>query len=275
MKRKFLVHVVLNIEDSKRKIKELKEKGFVIIGAEVPKSLGLNLDYNIDHTINKDNIDTPACVNAFEFRKLTFFNAIIISKPDLDALMVVAILRKIAYKQPFTSGELLKIDLIARQDISKNLTEKEHETIAQIFGELKKVKFYEKWTIVYKWLIGELELGQSISYKSTRQVILEKYEDILVVVTFGLGAFSYPFLDSHRYVVAFNPDHYFMSNNNVRGRRYCIGSKTVDLKRVQEQLDKVEPGWGGHVNIICSNTVGPSKLEIYDIIKILRNIKED
>lgn len=272
MKRKFLVHVVINPVDSKKKIADLRSKGFVIIGAEIPESLNLDLDYNISHTIEKNNGDTPACVNAFEFRKLTFYNAIVIAKLDLDALMVIAILRKIAYKQPFTTGELLKIDLIARQDISKDLTLKEQETIAQIHSELSKVKFYEKWVILHKWLIGDLELGQSVSYKNTRQIILEKYNDILVVITFGLGAFTYPFLNEHKFVVALNPDYYFMSNNKIRGRRYCIGSKTVDLKKVQEQLDEVELGWGGHEGIICSNPIGPSQLEVHNIIKILRTI---
>jgi len=271
MKRKFLVHVVLNIEDSKKKIAELRSKGFVIVGSEVPKSLDLDLDYNINHTGGDIN-NTPACVNAFEFRKLTFYNAIIIAKPDLDSLMVVAILKKIAYRQPFTSGELLKIDLIARQDINKNLTSQEQETIAQLFSELSKVKFYEKWAIVYDWLVGDLELGQSVSYKNTRQVILEKYGDILVVITFGLGAFTYPFLSKHKFVIALNPDYYFMNNSGVRGRRYCIGSSKINLKKVEEVINRDELGWGGHDHIICSSPVGPSQLEVSDIVSILKEI---
>lgn len=271
MKRKFLVHIVLNVEDSKKKIEDLRSKGFVIIGAEVPKSLDLDLDYNINHT-GKGIDNTPACVNAFEFRKLTFLNAIIISKPDLDALMVVAILKKIAYKQPFTSGELLKIDLIARQDIGKNLTSQEQETIAQIFSELSKVKFYEKWVVVYNWLVGNLELGQSISYKNTRQLILEKYGDILIVISFGLSAFTYPFLNKHKFVVALNPNYYFMNNNGIRGRRYCIGSSKINLKKVENIINKSEFGWGGHDHIICSSPLGPSQLEVDDIISILKDI---
>jgi len=272
MKRKFLTHVVVDVEKSKEKIKELKSKGFIIVGAEIPDSLGLDLDYNIGHT-GEGAKNIPACVNAFEFRKLTFFNAIIVAKPDLDALMVVAILRKIAYKQPFTIGELLKIDLIARQDINRRVTSQEQETLAQIFSELSKVKFYEKWYIVYKWLVGDLELGGSVSYKNTRQIILEKYKDILVVLTFGLGAFTYPFLNAHKFVVALNPDYYFMNNNRVRGRRYCIGSSQVNLKKVEEELNKLELGFGGHEAIICSPATGPSKLELVDIINVLKNIE--
>lgn len=270
MKRRFLVHIVLNVEDSKKKIKALKSKGFVIIGVEVPKSLDLDLDYNINHT-GKSN--TPACVNAFGFKKLTFLNAIVISKPDLDALMAVAILKKIAYKLPFTSGELLKIDLIARQDIGRKLTSQEQKIVAQIFSELNKVKFYEKWTVIYNWLIGDLELGQSISYKNTRQLILEKYNDILIVISFGLGAFTYPFLNNYKFVVALNPDYHFMNNNGVRGRRYCIGSSKVDLKEVEDVINKSEFGWGGHDHIICSSPIGPSRLEISEIISILKSIE--
>lgn len=272
MKSKFLVHVVTNIQESKFKIKDLREKGFVIIGIEIPDALGLSLDYNITHTFSSDKtIEYAACINALSFKKMSLLNAIIMSKLDLDTLMSTAILRKISQKNPFYDGELTKIDLVARQDIG-SIPIKEKTILAQLFSKLGEVRFYEKWVVVYNWLVGTLKLdGQNMSYKNTRQLIVEKFgKDILVVISFGLGAFSYAFLKQHKFVIAVNLNYKFMNNSGIRGRRYCISSLNENLTSIEEKLNKINHGWGGHKNIICSCPQGPSKLELSDIVKVLK-----
>lgn len=272
MKNKFLVHIVTDIRKSQLKIKDLREKGFVIIGVEIPDALGLSLDYNITHTFSSDKaVEYAACINALSFKKISTLSAVIMSKLDLDTLMSTAILRKISQKNPFYDGELAKIDLIARQDISRDVSIKEKTILAQLFSKLGEVRFYEKWVVVYNWLIGTLGLdGQNMSYKNTRQLITEKFEDIFVVVSFGLGAFSCTFLKQHKFVVAMNPNYRFMNNNGIYGRRYCISSLKEDLIFFEKKLNKIDEGWGGHEHIICSCPQGPSKLELSDVIKILK-----
>lgn len=268
--RRFVVHIVINLEDSKKKLLQLQQNGFTIIGIEVQQSLTkiLPLHHNILH-----DGGFPACVAVFGFRNLSHLNCLVVVKPDLDSLMTVAILKKIAYRETFTEEEIPKIDLIARQDVGHSLDEKEQQTVAKIMNLVSQSKFFEKWKVVYEWLIGKSELAEvEPLYKQSRQLVLEKFGQVLVVISCGTGAFSRRYFKSFGYCLALNPD--FPLLNKKRGRRYCISS-LYNLEEVIVKLNEIDPskGWGGHANIICSSPVQPSGLELSDIASLIN--KED
>jgi len=96
---------------------------------------------------------------------------------------------------------------------------------------------------------------------------LERHNNILVVVSFGLGAFSRKFLRMYPCVIALNPNAILMGNN--KGRRYCIGSQ-YQLDDLCMKINEIEEGWGGHANIICSPPIRPSKLELNEVINCVQ-----
>lgn len=245
-------------------IEERRAEDYVVIGIEIPESLHstLKLDYNIGH----EGV-SPACIVAAGFQKLSYRNLIVILKPDLDTLMSVAILKKMAYREPLTEEELHKIDLIARQDVDMPIRIEEHAIIGKLITAIQDVKFYERWKVIYDWLVGDLKIDDfRTTFKDVRQVLLERYDNVLVVVSFGLGAFMRKFIQTYDTVIALNPNATFLQG---KGRRYCIGSKD-SLSKIQHELNKVDEGWGGHRNIICSSPKGPCSLELHQIVELVK-----
>jgi hypothetical protein len=262
--RKFLVHFVFNRENSQAHLEALCKEGFNLIGIEVPEqvALSLPLHFNIGHRNG-----FPACINAFEFKNLVKKNCLVLVKPDLDTLMSIAILRKIAYREQFTEKELIKIDLVARHDLGHALEGEERDIIARLIAAIQQEKFFSRWQVLYKWMTDDLELGDYDPLnKASRQILIEKVGDVIILISLGIGALGRRHLKSCPYVLLLNP--YFPFPRR-RGRRYCIYSR-VELNGVPEALNQIDPGWGGHEKIVCSNVLEPSKIEIEDILRVLQ-----
>jgi len=267
--RRFVVHFMTNIDESQKKLRELQDQNFNIVGIEVSPAVvsKVPLSFNIVHSNG-----APACVVAFEFKNIFQRNAFIIQKPDLDSLMTVAIFRKICYREMFDEHSLAKIDLIARYDTGQQLESEEQEVINRLMGAVNQTRLYDRWKVPYNWLNGELQLNDyQPAQKQVRQVLIEKFGNIIALISFGSGIFSRRHFQSFKYMLALNPDFPFLQG---RGRRYCISSKE-NLEELALALEELDPGWGGHDNIVCSSPLRPSRVELIEIVKLIQKLEED
>lgn len=262
--RRFLVHMVQQITESQQKLTELKKEGFVTIGIETPHQLDLPLDYTIQH--EKGN---PACIVALGFKHLDKKNCCVILKPDLDAFMAVAILFKVSRRWPFTEKELMKIELIARYDTGDRIEEEELEIIKSLHQATQNVKFFERWNVVLKWLRDDSILKAASTSKASRQILVEYHQDIVVLISLGIGALARRYLRISKYAILLNPLHQFMKKS---GRRYIIYS-TEDLSLICDQLNQKDKvgGWGGHDKIVGSSMIEPSSLELQEVVNAIKS----
>jgi hypothetical protein len=262
--RRFLVHIVQQIAESNQKLTELKKEGFVIIGVETPRQLELPLDYTIQH-----EYDNPACIVALGFKHLNKKNCCVIFKPDLDAFMAVAILYKVSRRWPFTEKELMKIELIARYDSGDRIEDEELEIIRSLHQATQNVKFFERWNVVLKWLRDESILKATSTGKASRQILVEYHQDVVVLISLGIGALARRYLRISKYAILLNPLHQFMKKS---GRRYIIYS-TEDLSLICDQLNQKDKvgGWGGHDKIVGSSMIEPSALELQEVIDAIKS----
>ena len=245
-RRRFLVHVIRNLEESQKKLKELFEEGFNLIGIEIPIHVAelIPLHVNILHEDSH-----AACIVALGCRALLKLNCVVIFKADLDSLMAAAVLKKIAYRETFTEKDLLKIDLVARKDIGIEISEDEMDIIGRLITAVQQAPFFERYRVVYDWLIDKIHLGDFKAVpKVTRQVLVERFGKIIVLISLGAGALARRHLDSCPHVVLLNPYFPFISRN---GRRYCIHSNEI-LDGLCDRLNLIDPvkSWGGHPQII-------------------------
>lgn len=95
---------------------------------------------------------------------------------------------------------------------------------------------------------------------------------VAVVTTSLHGAFSIGY-ERAPVVIAHSPDH-IARGWAAAGPRYTIGRwnstvELIDLPALAARLNRVEPGWGGHADIIGSPLSGPSTLPLRSLVRIV------
>jgi len=285
---------------------EAEEKNKTLLGANtlgievtIPK-LAEKLELgNIDpqHTEGKDEAAIEAAL-VFPLPEKKDINFVTI-RADLDSVGAMAVISLRAHGQKITEEVFERIKKIAVADKTKKekwpgpqpLPSKEtpwsfgESELAAIAAEVadfkvpleKRVEAVKNWLLTgkksekYRKQVNE-ERENLIKALENNEIKVKTYanDSIALVISKHRAATSIGYNYSP-VVLALNPEFSFPGSKESY-KKFTISqfdSGFIDLNKVKEELNKLEPGWGGQENIIGSPQGVSSRLKSSQIIEIM------
>lgn len=290
-------------------IENLLKEGFFLLGIELTdpelaNKCHMSIDPQHDQT-NKTKI--TSIEYAFNYRDevlslLSPFDNIFMGtvKPDSDSIGTMAILTMmLTHKFHLDSDIVLRLKAIANSDRHgrENWNERKkdyfHFENYNTFGlpsglaymtSDHKLRTEEKVQNMIKYLLDgsfpgiekyadRVAKNLKKSHKNTTcNVIIPK--KLCHVESSHRGAVAFGYRQTP-VVIASNPSFKFgKANTKITGMKVTIAqyedNKHIDLIRLTDELNSIEPGWGGSSTIIGSPLEKPTKMKLDDIINITK-----
>ena len=288
-------------------LQTLQSEGFFLLGIEITdlelaSLFHLVIDPQHD-TINKSDITSIEYIfNNQEniYNILSYFDKIIMCtiKPDMDSIGTMAVLNLMIMNQFHLDGDIiLRLKAIAKSDRHgrnnwKNRREDyfhfEHYNIHGLPSGLAYMTSDHKIEMIdkIKNMIQYLQTGIFDNLKKYNDIVIKNHKKsikntelkiiipkrLCFVVSNYRGAISYGYKHCSTVIAKNNNFIFGIGNTQLQGKKITIAqyedSKYIDLIKLKDELNKLEPGWGGSSVILGSPQDKPTILEDNLIIEL-------
>lgn len=296
-------------EKEKLYLHKLQNQGYFIIGIEIfDPDISQNCHLNFDPQHSSSNYKTTALESIFNLKSnlkdiaKNFDNLLLITiKSDLDSISSMSLITMVLKDIFELNGDLiLRLKALSMSD--------KHGIEDDWFPGTKHADFnipeYTKYGLPVSLvvLIGDINLNINYKVKTMIDFLLtgqfkddEKYKkinaakklnvrnnttlDIIIpnklvyVESTFRGAIGYGYRNAP-VVIAKNTKYSFgKKSNRILGTKYTIAQykeKYIDLESIKNEINKIEPGWGGSIVIIGSPQTNPSNLNKNQLIDLVK-----